>query len=140
MNRMNRMRRNGARRALRAVMIAAVAASAFGAVAHASPEEASPGGESAGRGSAAAVQTLVDCAAEGDTLRSGARGDCVSAVQRFLSGNYGNGSVAVDGKYGDDTIAAVRNFQRHVGIRADGVVGSDTWQMMMRMCGRDGTC
>ncbi|MBF6315631.1 peptidoglycan-binding protein [Nocardia cyriacigeorgica] len=140
MNLMVPMRRNAVRRVLRAVMIAAVATSAFGAGAQASPRDASPGGESAGPGAAAAARTLAGCAAEGTTLRSGSRGECVSAVQSFVSGYYGNGEVAVDGKYGDDTADAVRNFQRYSDIRVDGVVGPDTWQSLVSSCVQRGIC
>ncbi|NEW43582.1 hypothetical protein GV794_00305 [Nocardia cyriacigeorgica] len=140
MNRLVRMRRNGTRRVLRAVMIAAVASSAFGTVAHASPGNASPGADPAGPGAAASAGTLVDCAVEETTLRSGSRGDCVSAVQAFVSGYYGNGTISIDGKYGDDTAEAVRNFQRYSGIRADGVVGPDTWRLVMHSCGKRGAC
>ncbi|MFE3441615.1 peptidoglycan-binding protein [Nocardia sp. NPDC059180] len=140
MNRMAHIGSNATRRIVHAVMIAAVATSVFGAVSHASPGDASPGGESAGPGASAATRTLAGCATEGTTLRSGSRGDCVSAVQLFLSGHYGNAKVAADGKYGDDTADAVRNFQRYSEIRADGVVGPDTWQSLVSSCVQRGAC
>ena len=41
---------------------------------------------------------------------------------------YYNG--ALDGKVGKGTIAAITNFQRDQGIKADGIVGRQTWQLL----------
>jgi peptidoglycan hydrolase-like protein with peptidoglycan-binding domain len=40
-------------------------------------------------------------------------------------------SVAVDGKYGPQTAAAVTRFQRTAGLRADGVIGRATWRALL---------
>ncbi|NEA66814.1 protein kinase [Streptomyces sp. SID12488] len=61
------------------------------------------------------------CAAE---LASGAAGDCVEALQLLLGGHglY----VAVDGRFGQKTLAAVKAFQAEAGVSVDGKVGSQT--------------
>jgi uncharacterized protein with FMN-binding domain len=41
---------------------------------------------------------------------------------------YYNG--ALDGKVGKGTIAAITNFQRDQNIKADGIVGRQTWQLL----------
>lgn len=53
------------------------------------------------------------------------RGDDVSALQERLLG-LGFHPGRVDGLFGADTEAAVREFQRGVGLTADGQVGPDT--------------
>ncbi len=39
--------------------------------------------------------------------------------------------VTVDGKFGNDTRAAVINWQKLVGLNADGCVGPDSWQKLL---------
>jgi len=39
---------------------------------------------------------------------------------------------AVDGKFGPKTREAIKNFQRNKGLKADGIVGSKTWQELSR--------
>ncbi len=56
-------------------------------------------------------------------------GPDVKAVQDSLS-KLGYYKGAVDGTYGKDTADAVRKFQLAVGIRADAVVGPDTWNSL----------
>jgi N-acetylmuramoyl-L-alanine amidase/Putative peptidoglycan binding domain len=54
------------------------------------------------------------------TLRRGARGDDVKRVQTKIGTN-------VDGVFGANTEAAVREFQRAKGLVPDGIVGPKTW-------------
>ena len=56
------------------------------------------------------------------TLRRGSRGEGVRVLQQSL-GMSGN---AVDGIFGPNTEAAVRQFQQNAGIQVDGVVGRQT--------------
>ncbi|WP_371662692.1 protein kinase [Streptomyces sp. NBC_00280] len=61
------------------------------------------------------------CAAE---LASGADGDCVETLQLLLGGHglY----VTVDGRFGQETLAAVKAFQTEAGVTVDGRVGAQT--------------
>ncbi|MGW5001230.1 peptidoglycan-binding domain-containing protein [Streptomyces hydrogenans] len=63
------------------------------------------------------------------TLRSGARGDAVKALQTQLRRN--GALIAADGAYGPATVAAVRAFQRGRRLTADGVAGPVTWQRLL---------
>lgn len=63
-------------------------------------------------------------------------GNAVRAVQWLLNGKRdpGNpawGYVSVDGYFGYGTRTAVRNFQSHMGISVDGVVGPVTWKNLV---------
>lgn len=66
------------------------------------------------------------------TLRRGSRGEIVKAVQRklviggYYPGKYDFDSVA-DGIFGKETEEAVKRFQRDCGLKADGIVGPQTW-------------
>ncbi len=63
------------------------------------------------------------------------RGDDVAELQQRL-GALGFDSGRVDGIFGDNTVAGVRDFQRNVGISADGVVGPVTVGELLRMRAR----
>lgn len=60
------------------------------------------------------------------TVRPGASGERVWAIQYLLNGRIG-ARLAVDGKFGPRTTAAVREFQRRNHLQADGLVGPQTW-------------
>jgi hypothetical protein len=55
------------------------------------------------------------------TIRQGAKGEHVKALQRNLGG------LAVDGEFGPKTADAVRKFQRAKSLKVDGIVGRQTW-------------
>ena len=67
------------------------------------------------------------------TLKKGASGSSVKELQKLLiDKGYSCGSKGADGKFGNDTLAAVKAFQKDNGLKADGVVGSATWDALMK--------
>ena len=60
------------------------------------------------------------------TLQQGDTGDAVARLQEDLA-TVGYFMDAVDGVFGDATVAAVMQFQADNGLTADGVVGPDAW-------------
>jgi peptidoglycan hydrolase-like protein with peptidoglycan-binding domain len=63
--------------------------------------------------------------------RSGDSGDAVRGVQQFQPGRFPDApELAVDGIYGPDTVAAVREFQRQWGLTIDGIAGRETWSFL----------
>ena len=58
------------------------------------------------------------------TIRQGARGEQVRALQRNLGG------LAADGVFGPKTAESVRRFQRANGLKVDGIVGRRTWRAL----------
>ena len=71
-----------------------------------------------------------------EDLREGMRGDPVRLLQFFLStvGRFHNNipPVTIDGIFGTDTRTAVQAFQRSAGLTPDGIVGSFTWNNLIR--------
>lgn len=65
-------------------------------------------------------------------LKLHGRGDAVRALQHQLRFGYGHKSVVVDGFFGQQTLAAVKIFQRNHKLTADGVVGNATWKALVR--------
>ncbi|MBN8868028.1 MAG: peptidoglycan-binding protein [Solirubrobacterales bacterium] len=65
------------------------------------------------------------------SLDRGDRGDQVVWLQQFLiaAGN----DLEPTGIFGGGTYRAVRKFQRKKGLEADGVVGTQTWNRLMRL-------
>lgn len=67
--------------------------------------------------------------------RSGSKGPMVKTIQRVLYSYGYKGAdgkpVAVDGEYGANTVYAVKNMQRKLGLSQDGIVGKDTWSAML---------
>jgi len=62
-------------------------------------------------------------------LKKGDTGEEVRTLQRILS-------LKTDGIFGNKTREAVINFQLHHEIDADGVVGNDTWTLLLSKGGR----
>lgn len=68
---------------------------------------------------------------EKPTLRKGSKGEYVVSLQTALHNRgYDLGKCGIDGDFGSATDAAVRRFQRDVGLTADGIVGRDTWHAL----------
>lgn len=61
------------------------------------------------------------------TLRKGDRGTDVEEVQRILNQDSRYDGLKVDGIFGRDTEASVRDFQSDNGLTPDGIVGAKTW-------------
>ena len=66
-------------------------------------------------------------------LERGAESETVKALQRMLYGmGYALGSKnPIDGKFGEKTDVAVRDYQSKNGLYVDGVVGAKTWAMLL---------
>lgn len=62
------------------------------------------------------------------TLKNGASGEDVKKLQTLLKKN--GASLTVDGKFGPATEEAVKRFQEAHGLKADGIVGSQTWEAL----------
>lgn len=58
-------------------------------------------------------------------FKFGATGPRVRNLQIMLN-TLGMNAGAVDSKFGDNTDAAVRRFQKRYGLKEDGIVGDDT--------------
>lgn len=65
------------------------------------------------------------------------KGPAVRTAQLFLAALYA--PLGVDGYFGPDTEAAVRNFQTEFGLTVDGLVGPQTWRRLTAglTCGTD---
>ena len=62
------------------------------------------------------------------TVRKGSSGSAVKELQTDLIAlGYDVGKKGVDGKFGNDTLAAVRKFQKDHKLKVDGIAGKDTW-------------
>ena len=63
------------------------------------------------------------------TEQQGSTGENVRSVQYLL--NAHGSSLTVDGDFGPLTSAAVRSFQSKHGLGADGIVGNQTWPVLI---------
>jgi N-acetyl-anhydromuramyl-L-alanine amidase AmpD len=82
---------------------------------------ASPGRPGAAEATAAA--------GPGPVLRLTARGEAVQRLQAALA--QAGQELEEDGIFGQETLAAVRAFQRERGLRVDGIVGPRTWAALI---------
>lgn len=74
----------------------------------------------------------VVAASPGDyPVKFGMRGDNVKVVQTILS-EKGFYSGDIDSIFGNDTLNAVKEFQRSNGLTVDGIVGYETYQYLTR--------
>ncbi|MER7056093.1 MULTISPECIES: serine/threonine-protein kinase [unclassified Streptomyces] len=66
-------------------------------------------------------------------VRYGDTGQRVVQAQCMLTKRgYGVGRAGVDGQFGEDTVTAVKRFQRAKGLQVDGEVGPRTWAALRR--------
>ncbi|MEM8504720.1 MAG: peptidoglycan-binding domain-containing protein [Cyanobacteria bacterium P01_D01_bin.1] len=80
-------------------------------------------------------ETTVEATSqEPPVLRPSAEGTAVSQLQRELQA-LGYYDSAIDGKYGELTEAAVRQFQSDQQLLVDAVVGPSTWEALSRALG-----
>lgn len=63
-------------------------------------------------------------------VREGNTGERVKTVQ-YLLRQHGQSSIVVDGQFGPATAAGVRAFQTSRGLVVDGLVGSQTWPVLV---------
>jgi peptidoglycan hydrolase-like protein with peptidoglycan-binding domain len=62
-------------------------------------------------------------------VRKGSAGQQVKAAQTEL--NKVGKELNVDGRFGDGTDKAVRDFQSDVGLPNDGILGPNTWRELI---------
>ena len=71
-----------------------------------------------------------------NTLQSGSTGAQVRTVQRILAAGGFQGAdgkaVQADGEFGPNTASAVKAAQGKLGLAADGVVGKNTWEGLLK--------
>ena len=66
------------------------------------------------------------------TLRKGAAGEYVTLLQtKLIQKGYDLVPYGADGKYGNKTMEAVKQFQRDNGLQVDGITGRNTWAAIM---------
>ena len=59
------------------------------------------------------------------------KGEDVKFVQqKLIDLGYDVGNNGVDGQYGNDTVSAVKEFQKDNGLSVDGIVGEKTWKAL----------
>lgn len=67
------------------------------------------------------------------TLREGSSGDAVKALQLFTNKVFPSYSkLVVDEQFGPATKKVVVEFQKRVGLTADGIVGNQTWTKLVQ--------
>ena len=65
------------------------------------------------------------------TLRKGDKGPYVTLLQtQLLNRGYKLPKYGADGSFGNETQAAVKQFQKDWGLKEDGIVGEETWKFL----------
>lgn len=67
----------------------------------------------------------------GQTLKKGDKNDYVKTLQSWLY-KAGFNPGGIDGVYGENTEKAVKEFQKKIGITADGIAGKQTYQALQK--------
>ena len=66
------------------------------------------------------------------TIQNGSKGTDVKALQEFLlQMEYALPKYGADGEFGSETETALKKFQSKIGIKQDGIYGSETHQALM---------
>lgn len=66
-------------------------------------------------------------------IKKGSKGEDVKKVQnRLIQLRYSCGKWGADGVFGNDTLAAVKAFQRNNHLVIDGIVGPKTWEKLFK--------
>lgn len=74
----------------------------------------------------------VDPGTDLPTLRKGSSGEYVTLLQtKLIQRGYSLDPYGADGKYGNKTVEAVKQFQRDNGLSVDGVTGKNTWNAIL---------
>lgn len=64
-------------------------------------------------------------------VNPGVQGSYVVQIQTILA-NKGYYTNKIDGRFGSGTLAAVKAFQTANGLKADGIVGTETWAALLK--------
>ena len=80
-------------------------------------------------GTAEAVSNVVQYAGVGDVIKQGMQGEGVVHLQNKLA-EHGFYDGTADGVCGEETVAALRNFQASRGIKVDGICGHRTYSAL----------
>ena len=64
-------------------------------------------------------------------IKSGSKGEQVKTAQRLLNA-LGYSCGTVDGIFGAKTVSAVKKFQTAKKLTADGIIGANTWNKLLR--------
>ena len=70
-------------------------------------------------------------------LQKGSQGSDVKYLQEFL--NTQGHNLTVDGIFGDNTLAAVKDYQSKNGLAVDGIVGTNTWGSIDKLSAGSGS-
>lgn len=72
--------------------------------------------------------TLAGC----PTCKKGAKGNITRWIQkRLMKLGYSLPKYGADGSFGNETVEAVKAFQRDKGLSVDGIVGQNTWRKLL---------
>lgn len=64
------------------------------------------------------------------TIKDGSKGATAKALQAILKAKYGK-TLTVDGKFGTNSVKQLKAVQKELGLTADGVCGTKTWEKVM---------
>lgn len=69
------------------------------------------------------------------TVQSGSTGNDVKLLQRLLKSNGCKGkdgnNLKIDGSCGDNTVYAIKAYQKKKKLKVDGSAGNDTWKSIL---------